>query len=114
MEECRGSVKTLEVNGDILVRILDECPKLCCLNIEDTLVNSCKFFTVLASLDDRMKSFKILRASKKGMLCYLKGRSKLPVQQRGMLNEECKEVEEMISVISGDYNTAVWDFSISN
>lgn len=114
MDNCRGSVETHELNGDILVRILIECPKLCCLNIERTLVNSCEFFTVLASLDERMKSFRILEGTREGMLCYLKGRSQLPVQQRGFLNEECKEVEEMIGVMSGNSGINSWEFVFTN
>jgi hypothetical protein len=54
--ECRGSMGRYHVNGEILTRIVESCPKLCNLNLKATLVKSCDFQRLFACLDDRMKS----------------------------------------------------------
>ncbi|PNF27355.1 hypothetical protein B7P43_G02429 [Cryptotermes secundus] len=108
MVRCRGAVRRREVNGDILVRILKECKKLCCLNIQGTLVKSFEFYTVLASLDERMMSFRIRSATKEGMLCYLKTRAKVLDKRRGSLNGVTRDVNEIIALMSQNTGYKNW------
>jgi hypothetical protein len=72
MEGCRGSVRRREVNGEILTRILEGCPKLCNLRLTETVVNNLDFYRTLARLGDRMRQSRIRRATIAGMICYLR------------------------------------------
>jgi hypothetical protein len=58
MEGCRGSMGRYYVNGEILKRMVDACPKFCHLDLKIMLVKSCDFHRLFARLDDRMKSSK--------------------------------------------------------
>jgi hypothetical protein len=81
MERCQGSANKAEVNGDILARILENCPKLCYIIIVYTTVEGCEFYTLLGQLADRVIFFTD-RQPRKEMLCYLKARAKLPVPRK--------------------------------
>jgi hypothetical protein len=104
MVECRGAMKRSDVNGDILARILDDCPKLCRLELQGTLVKSLEFYRLLAYLCHRVSHITIRDATMRGMLCYLRTRAQLPVQRTGTLNGKLKDVDEMISVLSRKIN----------
>ncbi|PNF20017.1 hypothetical protein B7P43_G06630 [Cryptotermes secundus] len=57
--ECRGSMGRCHINGEILKRIVEVCPKLCRLYLRAMLVKSCNLCSLFACLDDRMESSRI-------------------------------------------------------
>jgi hypothetical protein len=65
---CRGSTRRCQVNGEILMRVLEGSPKLCNFAIMDTLVTSLEFYRLLARLGDGTVSFTILSAAREGLL----------------------------------------------
>jgi hypothetical protein len=109
MESCRGSMRTREVNGNILKRILEDCPKLCNLCLADTLVKNCEFYRLLGLLNDRLKYFRIDDATEEGVRCYLETRTQLHLQRKGILNGESKDVEDMVAMLSQQPNFGVWN-----
>jgi hypothetical protein len=113
MEGCRGSSETHEVSGEILKRALEVCPKLCHLEIKDTLVKDCEFYRVLGRLDDRMKSFRILSATSEGILCYLETRAQVHQKQTAVLNKKkMRRVEDIKFLVSGNSDHAEWTLDL--
>jgi hypothetical protein len=106
-------MRKYEVNGKILKMILEGCPKLCDLDLVDTLVKTCEFYRLLGSLDGRLKSFRIDDATKRGVRCYLETRTQLLLEQKGILNGECKNVEDMIAMLAKKTKISVWNFTFT-
>jgi hypothetical protein len=51
MVECQGSARRRQVNGEILTRILESCPKLCQLVLTETVVESLEFYRTVIAWD---------------------------------------------------------------
>jgi hypothetical protein len=111
---CRGSVRRREVNGIILTGILKGCPKLCHLLLKGTLVKSVEFYRTLARLGDHTKSFKILGATKAGMLCFLRTRAKLHHRHSALLNGERRDVRDIIQLMSRNSAAVKWSLDVSD
>jgi hypothetical protein len=112
IERCRGSAKTAQLNGDILKKILQVCPRLSCLSILGPLVSSCDFYRVLARTDDRMESFSISNATTEGILCYLETRAQFHRKQSAMLNKELRPVDEIKDMLSQSPDNSAWSVDI--
>jgi hypothetical protein len=110
MVSCRGSMNKYEVNGKILKRILEVCPKLFNLELVDTVVKTSEFYRLLGQLDGRLKTFKIEDATENGVRCYLETRTQLLLEQKGLLNGEFKDVEEMIDMLEKCPKIYNWNF----
>lgn len=110
MVSCRGSMRKYEVNGKILKRILEVCPKLFNLELMNTLVKTSEFYRLLGHLDGRLKTFRIDKATEKGVRCYLETRTQLLLEQKGLLNGEFKDVEDMIDMLEKCPKVYNWNF----
>jgi hypothetical protein len=107
-------MKKHEVSGDILKRILEVCPRLCHLEIRNTLVKSHEFYRALGRLDDRMKSFRILSATSEGILCYLETRTQVHQKQKAVLNKEVLHVEDVKFLISENPHSTEWTLDLND
>jgi hypothetical protein len=114
MVGCRGTVTIREVNGEILAKILERCPKFYRLDLKNTLVKSLEFYRILARLDDRLKSFTVLNPTTEGMLCYLRTRAEVHHKHTGSLNGEIKDVKDMIALISQNTDAAWWSLVLTD
>jgi hypothetical protein len=100
MEGCQGSPRRLEVNGRILSRILDCCPKLCNLDVVGTEIRSYEFYRHLVRFHYTL-SFRFSDVSEETMLCYLKESARIQnTFHTVLLNGESRELEEMITILS--------------
>jgi hypothetical protein len=114
MVGCRGSARRREVNGRILSRILKGSPRLCRLDLRGTLVTSLEFYRLLGRVDDRMKSFRILSATKEGMVCYLKTRAQVHQKRKGSLNGQIRDVEKIVTMMADGSNTTKWNLILND
>jgi hypothetical protein len=113
MESCQGSMRIYKVDGNILMKILEGCPKLCNLDLIDTVVETCEFYRLLGRLDDRLKSFSIDDAYEEGVRCYLETRNQLLLQRKGLLNGESKDVEDMLALLTEKPKIEIWNITFT-
>jgi hypothetical protein len=114
MVGCRGSVRRREVNGSVLSRILESCLKLRHLELRGTLVTSLEFYRLLGLVDDRVKSFRIVSATREGMVCYLKTRAQVHHKSKGSLNGVIRDVKNIIKMMSDGSNRTKWNLNLSD
>jgi hypothetical protein len=102
MEGCRGSAKRREVNGEILSRTLEGCPKFCNLGVVGTEIKNFEFYRLIARY--RTLCFEISNASNETVLCYLKEIARVQnVLILLLLNGIIIEIEELIAILSQNF-----------
>jgi hypothetical protein len=61
-----------------------------------------------------MISFRILSATKEGMLCYLKTRAEVHHKSRASLNGELRDVNDITALMSQNTNATKWNLVLTD